>query len=387
MVMDRISVVVPLPNEPSRALSVLEALATLGEEPAHDVVLVDDSDGALNDLLAFVEGDVTVVRSPGAIDDGDALRLALDRVRPGVVAMLARGIAPARGWLGPLVAALDLPAVAATTSAGPDTGHAVPALAARTADLGSARGDDLAAVALCLAAGGAVRPVPASVTTLAAGPSGPRARSVPGQALELSIVIPTLDASSDRARRALRAIERATDAPHEIVLVHNGAPPQGFSPPVNAGLRATRAPYVVVMNDDVEPLPGWWPPLRAALDAGAAVAFPRTVEGFDRPDFAAWCFAMPRQTLEAHAARPGEFFDPELVVHFQDTDLMLRLHEAGTPPVRVEASGVQHGLSESLESDDPELRAWVAGQIACDREVFARKHPESFASMVYVSTR
>jgi hypothetical protein len=66
---------------------------------------------------------------------------------------------------------------------------------------------------------------------------------------------------------------------------------------------------------------------------------------------------------------------------------MLRLHAAGTPPVRVEASGVQHGLSESLESDDPELRAWVAGQIARDREVFARKHPESFASMVYVSTR
>jgi len=43
---------------------------------------------------------------------------------------------------------------------------------------------------------------------------------------------------------------------YEIVLVDNGAPPQGFTGPVNSGLRAARGRYAVVMNDDVEVLPG-----------------------------------------------------------------------------------------------------------------------------------
>ena len=157
------------------------------------------------------------------------------------------------------------------------------------------------------------------------------ARRAPGEKPELTIVIPTLDATCDRVRACLKAVQSNTEIAHEIVIVDNGAPPQGFADPVNAGLRAARTPYVVVMNDDVEPLAGWWAPLRAALDAGAPVAFPLTVEGPMRDDFAAWCFAISADAIGEFGHAPGTFFDPTLVVWYQDTDLLLALRRAGRP--------------------------------------------------------
>jgi GT2 family glycosyltransferase len=171
------------------------------------------------------------------------------------------------------------------------------------------------------------------------------------------------------------AIQGRTEGPYDIVLIDNGAPPQGFTAPVNAGLRAARGRYAVVMNDDVEVLPGWWPPLREALDAGAAVSFPTTIDGTMRTDFAAWCFAVSRESLERHGCEPGEFFDPRFRVWYQDTDLLARLRAAGTPPVCVEGSRIRHGLSETVASDDPELRAWITQEIASDRDAFTEKHP------------
>jgi len=131
------------------------------------------------------------------------------------------------------------------------------------------------------------------------------------------------------------------------------------------------------MNDDVEPLAGWWAPLRAALDAGAAIAFPSTVEGPTRQDFAAWCFAMTQQGIAELSHAPGEFFDPSLVIWYQDTDLLHRLRQAGRPPVLVEGARIRHGLSETVASEDPELSAWIRGQISADRERFLDKHPDA----------
>jgi GT2 family glycosyltransferase len=143
------------------------------------------------------------------------------------------------------------------------------------------------------------------------------------------VVIPTLDANSERVRACVAAIQSRTEAPHQIVLIDNGAPPQGFTAPVNAGLRAVNTPYAVVMNDDVEVLSGWWPPLQEALDQGAAVAFPFTEgDGRIRTDFAAWRFALTREALEEMAHAPGELFDPEFRVWYQDTDLLTRLRAA-----------------------------------------------------------
>jgi hypothetical protein len=47
---------------------------------------------------------------------------------------------------------------------------------------------------------------------------------------------------------------------------------------------------------------------------------------------------------------------------------------------------IRHGLSQTLDSDDQELRAWVAGQITRDQQVFAAKHPEYMATATYVAT-
>jgi GT2 family glycosyltransferase len=206
------------------------------------------------------------------------------------------------------------------------------------------------------------------------------ARRAPGEVPELTVVIPTLDAASERVRRCVASVQGTTEAPHDIVLVDNGAPPQGFTAPVNAGLRAARGRYAVVMNDDVETLPGWWPPLRSALDAGAAVAFPLTVDGPMRHDFAAWCFGLSREAIETFGHAPDEFFDPRFTVWFQDTDLLHALREAGRPPVCVEESRIRHGLSETVSTEDPELRAWIEGEIARDHERFlAKRGPEALA--------
>jgi GT2 family glycosyltransferase len=227
-----------------------------------------------------------------------------------------------------------------------------------------------------LARRGRVEAVPTSV----ARPPGRRAgglRRTPGEGVELSVVIPTLDATSERLRRCIAALHNTTDAPHEIVVVDNGAPPQGFTAPVNSGLRAARGAYCVVMNDDVETLDGWWPPLREALSrpsAPAAAVFPQTIDGAVRLDFAAWCFAISRDTLDRFSVAPGEFFDPELVVWYQDTDLLERLRRAGRPPEHVPASRIRHGLSETVASDDGTLRAWIQEQVARDRFAFERKH-------------
>jgi hypothetical protein len=311
------------------------------------------------------------------------MRLGADRARGEIVVALRDGAVPAPGWLSSLSAALADPVVGLAASVA-DGDPATPLLAARAAAVRAADvpaadwpqvGDEhlIGTLALSLAHAGK-RAVTVAASSVRAAPRA--VRHAPGQDCELTVVIPTLDACSERVRRSLAAIAAATDAAHQIVIVDNGSPPQGFSGPVNAGVRAARTPYVVVMNDDVEPEPGWWEPLRAALDAGAAVAFPLTVDGAMRTDFAAWCFAMARAAIEEFGHAPGELFDPSLVIWFQDTDLLRTLQRAGRPPVLVRESTIRHGLSETLGNPDPRLGAWVEEQIELDRRRFEAKHPD-----------
>jgi glycosyltransferase involved in cell wall biosynthesis len=185
--------------------------------------------------------------------------------------------------------------------------------------------------------------------------------------IELSVVVPTLDATSERCTTLLRSIRAETPVPHEVVIVDNGGSPQGFTAPVNAALRAARGDYLVVCNDDVRVFSGWWGPLRAALEAGAKVVFPDSVGGFMRYDFAAWCFAMSRDTMRRFCESPGEFFDPAMKVWFQDTDLKRRLDLAGCPPVFVPYSQIAHEGSQTIS--DPAFTE----QIGFDRQEFAAK--------------
>ena len=384
----RATIVAVLDGAPEQALRCLSALAELAPEPEHEVVIVDDASVGLESLLARVEGDVEIVRMPHRSGLAASVAAGLDRANAPVAVVLRAAPELAPGALAPLLRALEEPGTAAATAvadpAVPEDPVAAHVLAARRADLASAvrpggrvpDGLEMAAIVAALARRGEVRAVVSSV----ARPPGRRAgglRRTPGEEVELSIVIPTLDATSERLRRGVAALHNTTDVPHEIVVVDNGAPPQGFTAPVNSGLRAARGAYCVVMNDDVETLDGWWPPLRDALSrasAPAAVAFPQTVDGAMRLDFAAWCFALSRDTLERFAVAPGEFFDPQLVVWYQDTDLLERLRQAGRPPEHVPASRIRHGLSETVMSDDGTLRGWIHEQVVRDKAAFERKH-------------
>ena len=373
---------VHLQGGPEQALRCFESLAMLPPEPEHEVVVVDDASVGLDDLLARLEGDVKVIQ----MEQRSGLAKSAERAAAdaaGEVLVMLRG-APevAHGWLAPLVDAVTSGrlSAAASVTAGDPGAHLVSAYALavprRRATSMPAVPDEYVFAALCLGVDGPAEQVPAS-TLVAPGTRMGAARRAPGEDPELSIVIPTLDAASERVRACVSAVHRATgEAPYEIVLVDNGAPPQGFTGPVNSGLRAARGRYAVVMNDDVEVLPGWWPPLRAALDAGASVSFPVTIDGTMRTDFAAWCFAVSRESLERFSVEPGEFFDPRFRVWYQDTDLLARLRDAGTPPVCVEGSQIRHGLSETVASDDPELKAWIADTVARDRDAFMAKHPD-----------
>ena len=366
-----VSVIVALDGGAERALRCLAALASVPDHPPHEVVVVDDASADLGPVLARIEGGAEIVRLERRAGLAAALRAGVERARGDVVVLLRGAAEVDPGFLAPLVAGLDGARAAASASGGVPSAAA--AIALRRADAQLPPAPDELLFAEVLRRAGDAREVAESIVR----PAGDRtigARQAPGEDVELSIVIPTLDATSERVRACVAAIHRTTPVAHEIVIVDNGAPPQGFTAPVNAGLRAARGAYAVVMNDDVETLPGWWDPLRDALDSGAAVTFPLTVDGVMREDFAAWCFAVSRAALEEFEVEPGEFFDPRLVVWYQDTDLLQRLRGAGRPPQFVRSSRIRHGLSQTVATDDPALRAWIDQRIALDKVAFEAKH-------------
>ncbi len=386
----RASILIVLDGGPEQALRCLASVAALdGSQPEHEVVIVDDASVGLEALLTRVEGDVELIRCPRREGFAAAATRGMARCRGDVVVALRGAPEVAPTFLAPLVTALADPAVAGATpiTVGAELAPAVAAHAialrrdALTCLPAAPAGLEVAAACAELARAGDVVPCPASALVAPGNRTG-GARRHPDPAaagIELSIVIPTLDAASERVRACIAAAQATTDVDHEIVVIDNGAPPQGFTAPVNAGLRAARGRYAVVLNDDVELLPGWWPPLRAALDAGAAVTFPLTIDGAMRDDFAAWCFALSRDTLEAYAVAEGEFLDPDLVVWFQDTDLLERLRRDGRPPLLVRESRIRHGLSLTVASEDPQLRAWINRQVAADKAAFERKHGAAVA--------
>lgn len=383
----KVSIIVPLAGGPAQALRCFEGIAAQAEDPTHEIIVVDDASVGLESLLGRLDGDVEVIRSELRLGFAGAARRAIERAKGEIIVLLREAAVPAPGWLHPLAAALRDPTVGLAASATARESASSPvaawSVAVRAADLRSIEipdvSDQLVAGALALALaqrGLQAVSLPASVVGAPGARTG-GARRPAGEQPELTIVIPTLDAASERVRASVAAVQARTEVAHEIVIIDNGCPPQGFSSPVNAGIRAARTPYVVVMNDDVEPLAGWWTPLRAALDAGAPVVFPLTIGGPMRFDFAAWCFAMNREAIDEFAHAPGEFFDPALALWYQDTDLLFRLRGAGRPPVFVERSHIRHGLSQTVMSEDPELSAWIRTQVAVDRERFLRKHPDA----------
>ena len=350
-----------------------------------EVVVVDDATIGLEDLLDGLPGEVTILRNEhreGLV--ACAFRVAT-QVDGGILVLLRGTPRPEIGALDALAVALADPTLAAAAAALPSRPDAHPsrtyALALRVEDaahlervVGSAPGFELAAIGMEMASTGRrVATVPASVVA-PPNPRAPSARMGLGETPELTVVIPTLDATSERVRACVAAIQARTEVPHQIVLVDNGAPPQGFTAPVNAGLGGEQR-YAVVLNDDVEVLSGWWPPLRAALEEGAAVSFPFTDGSWIRTDFAAWCFAVTREVLDEMGHAPGEFFDPQLRVWYRTPPAHPPARGGSPAAVRSRVPRIRHLLSATIETRDPELREWIEEVVSEDRAAFHRKHP------------
>jgi GT2 family glycosyltransferase len=85
---------------------------------------------------------------------------------------------------------------------------------------------------------------------------------------------------------------------------------------------------------------------------------------------------VSRATLDEFETTEGQFLDERFTVWYQDTDLNARLRAVGRPPQLVEGARIRHGLSETVASDDPELRAWITREVERDREEFVAKHPQ-----------
>jgi hypothetical protein len=384
-----VTIIVALPSDPQLALSALEGIAGQECAPSFEVIALAERERALEGLLASVQGDLKVIARERTQPLGDSLCQAIGQAAGRMIAILPQPALPEPRWLISLLHAL------ADDRVGLAVSESVPESPADRDRPGAfafaARGDDLrclslastpaplllASVAVAACKGGRELRLVSASRIAPLGERSTGARRLPPESVELAIVIPTLDASSQRLRSCLKRLHAHTDVACEIIIIDNGAPPQGFTAPVNAAVRAAQAPYVVVMNDDVEVLSGWWAPLREALDRGASIACPLTIEGGMRDDFPAWCFAFARASLPTIAHAPGELFDPALVIWYQDTDLLQRLRAAGRAPAIVESSHIRHGLSRTLRTEDPLLQTWIHAQIASDRARFLAKHPDA----------
>ncbi|HXC23031.1 MAG TPA: glycosyltransferase [Solirubrobacteraceae bacterium] len=361
--------------------SCLESIAELdGSFSEREVILVDNASVGVQSILTTVGSWAKIVRLPQRVCVLDALRAGVRLAAGETVICLPSPACPAADSLAAMCTALEQ--AVAVTSVDPAASQTHPtqarAIALRRASMPTVEvAGDQAMGALCLelAKSGPVVPCPAAHVTRC---GEVHYRRGPGlEPVELSVIVPTLDAASRELSECLRNVQATVCVPHEIIVVDNGAPPQGFTAPVNAGLRAARGERIVVMNDDVEVLDGWWEPLSAALDAGDPVVFPQTIEGEMRWDFAAWCFAMRRTDVERLASAPGEFYDLDMLVWCQDLDLRNRLRSLGTPPKCIPESRIRHVGSRTMEviaSRGP-LWKWVHEQRIRDLAVFLSRYP------------
>ncbi|HEX2031217.1 MAG TPA: glycosyltransferase family 2 protein [Actinomycetota bacterium] len=227
-------------------------------------------------------------------------------------------------------------------------------------------------------------------------------------------------------RRALEAVARNTDVPHEVIVVDNASPdgtgerlrdevrgatvilnPRnvGFGPAVNQAAAVARGRFLALLNPDAEVQPGWLPLLVEALrrrrDVGAVVGRLLNVDGslqeagsllwsdgstlalgvgadpsdpayrfsFSSDYGSAACLLIRRSTF----LDEGGFDAAYLPAYCEDVDLALRLRERGLRVLyepraaavhaRFASSG-EDGAARLIERNRQVLRSRWAGALA-----------------------
>ena len=213
--------------------------------------------------------------------------------------------------------------------------------------------------------------------------------AAPQPAPRVAVVVPTRDRPRSLAR-CLRALERQTAEPYEVIVVDDGSahpeavraavgertvvrlvrnPGTGPAAARNAGARATSAPYVCFTDDDCEPGAEWIARLVAALEQGADVVAGPTVNARPTDPLAtasqAVCDHLAEATLDHSSGRIGFASSSNLacratvlaVVPFaerfpsaagEDRDWCARVADAGHALVFEPAAAVAHHQELSL---------------------------------------
>src|SRR5947199_7858292 len=116
----KVSIIGPLSGGAAQALRCFEGIAVQPDDPAHEIIVVDDASVGLEPLLGRLEGDVVVVRSDRRLGFAQAAARGAERAAGDILVFIRDAAVPAPGWLPPLAAVLDDPeaGLAASTTAG-----------------------------------------------------------------------------------------------------------------------------------------------------------------------------------------------------------------------------------------------------------------------------
>ncbi len=229
----------------------------------------------------------------------------------------------------------------------------------------------------------------------------------------------------------LEALRRDGGSALEILVVDQGETPVelpagladkvlrprknlGFAAGNNLGIAAAAGDWVATVNDDAVVEPGWLPALIAALemDPGAAAAQGLNVQ-LAAPELAdgwglAWndwwqaiqlghgkpvsglepyvreifgvsaTAAVYRRAALQRVGADGNFFDPRLFAWYEDTDLAVRLRQAGWRALLVPAARVRHAGSASGKTMSRERwrliygNRWLVAARLLGRELWPR---------------
>jgi GT2 family glycosyltransferase len=193
---------------------------------------------------------------------------------------------------------------------------------------------------------------------------GPCLAAIEANTGELDYEVIVLDNGSEEA-----GIE-AVVQPHPRVRLIKEPVNHGFSRGNNIAVRHARGEFVAFLNNDTLPRPGWLEPLIAAVRGGAGMAGARLVDREGRILFAGAYFHAPiaaytpayrnyppgsasnSRPCEAYIAcgilmRKDTFealggFDENYFQGYEDTDLCLKLRDAGQTIVYCPASCIEH---------------------------------------------
>ena len=93
----KVSIIVPLAGGPAQALRCLQGIAAQAEDPAHEIIVVDDASVVLEPLLSQLAGDVEVLRNERRLGFAASARRGAEHARGEIIVFCGMPRFPPRG--------------------------------------------------------------------------------------------------------------------------------------------------------------------------------------------------------------------------------------------------------------------------------------------------